>query len=135
MKILILGAYDRLVAALRAKGHEAYTCFFSSLVTNYDSSLRTSHYSKWVESPQKREWHIDAEPFDWSLDKRLLDGGCFKTSAGAEHWVDKWDVILIPDYFLEKYIKECIQNQKSRDNVFIIPDSNKVEEVLKELIQ
>ena len=118
MKILICAPFDELVAALRAKGHEAYTCYLP-----YTS----------VDIPHE-EWHIYTEMFTFWGDK-LLDGDCcFKTSAGAEHYIEKWDIVFIPDYLLERYIKRKISHSKKWDKVFIIPGYDKVEEVLKELV-
>ena len=105
MKILICGAYDGLVEALRKKGHEAYTCYRAG-------------WSK----PIRAEWHIQRDPFSG-----ILDGGCFITAAGAEHWLEKWDLIFLPDRLLIPYVI-----MDPRDNVFVLPDNV---EKLVEVIQ
>ena len=119
MKILICGAYDQLVEALRAKGHEAYTCF-------------TPFAADDLKHP---EWHISTELFTFWGDKLLNGDCCFKTLGGAEHYCEKWDIVFIPDYLTERYIKRKISTGKNWTNVFIIPGYDKVEGVIKELIQ
>ena len=108
MKILICGAYDQLVEALRAKGHEAYTCYLAIF----------------GEPPKWLKWHIQKDPFSG-----ILDGGCFITAAGAEHWVEKWDLIFLPNIY--HYINEYV-NGEARDNIFFLPENA---EKLVEVIQ
>lgn len=72
MKILVACEESQEVCrAFRAKGHETYSCDIID------------------PSGGHPEWHIvgDALP--------LLDGNCtFRTMAGAEHYVVKWDMII-----------------------------------------
>ena len=105
MTILICGIYDGLVEALRNKGHEAYTC----------------SPGIW-KKPKNPKWHIKEEPISG-----ILDGGCFITMAGAEHWIDKWDLIFLPDRLLILYAI-----MEPRDNVFVLPKNvEKLVEVIK----
>ena len=107
MKILICGAYDELVEALRKKGHEAYTYYNTPL---------------W-KPPKVSKWHIQKDPFVGTI----FDGGCFITAAGAEHWLEKWDIIFLPDLYLGYYV-----DGEPRDNVFILPENvEKLIEVIK----
>lgn len=72
MKILVAcEESQRVSAAFRAKGHEAYSC---------DIVFCSGGHP---------EWHI------WADVTSLLNGNCtFRTCDGQEHSVEKWDMII-----------------------------------------
>ena len=76
MKILITSeGLEELHRKLREKGHEVYSCFegFEFIP----------------------EWHIYADAFE----SGLINGDrCFMTAAGAEHWVDGWDYVVVTSF-------------------------------------